>query len=82
MNALLAKTATQTDQQIVSHMLNIEAVIPAGPQQRMVWAALVDTLTARHPELGNQIDDIYESDISNTDLRPAIIVAAGEYVAA
>lgn len=82
MNALLAKTATQTDQQIVSHMLNIEKVIPAGPQQRMVWAALVDTLTARHPELNDKIDAIYESDISDTDLRPAIIVAAGEYVTA
>lgn len=82
MDALLAKTATQTDGQIVSHMLNIEKAIPAGPQQRMVWAALVDTLTARHPELADQIDGIYESDISNTDLRPAIIVAAGEYVTA
>lgn len=82
MNALLAKTATQTDQQIVSHMLNIEKAIPAGPQQRMVWAALTDTLTTRHPALGDKIDAIYESDISNTNLRPAIIVAAGEYVSA
>lgn len=80
MNALLTKTATQTDEQIVSHMLNIEKAIPAGPQQRMVWAALVDTLTARHPELDTEIDAIYDTDFANENIRPSIIIAASKYM--
>lgn len=81
MNALLAKTATQTDDQIVTHMVLLEKVVTNGPEQRMIWAALVDTLAARHPELDTEIDAIYEADIENGDLHPAIILAATKYAA-